>query len=323
MERDPTASRAEGIGLPAYRDLPLGSAWRVFGTEDQLGTLNLLTPERIVAAAQLIRRGIVFNLDLPLHLPARPYGTLRQAPRHTILPIRGDNALDDRIDGLCPHFSSQWDALSHVAHPSEGFYNGVKRAEITGEPGTKLGIEHYAEHGIVGRGVLLDVAGHCKERLGRPIDPTSRFTIGVGLLEETAAAQRTELRPGDILLLRTGVAAHILAQAEEGSTDPLEKGFQVPGLEPCPEMVAWLWDHHFAAVAADNMAVEAWPFASEEEFMHSTLIPMLGMALGELLNLEKLAADCRADGRYECFFVASPLNLRGGVGSPANAYALK
>ncbi len=323
METSRGASPAASVDLPAYRDLPAGSAWGLFGPEDQLGTINLLTPERIVAAARLIQKGVVFNLDLPLHLPARPYGTLRQAPKHTILELRGDKALDDRIDGLYPHFSSQWDALSHVAHPARGFYNGVTRAEITGEAGTKLGIEHYAEHGIVGRGVLLDVAYHCAGRLGRPIDPTSRFAISTGLLEETAEAQGTEFQHGDILLIRTGVAAHLLAQAEEGSTQPLERGFQVPGLDPCPEMIAWLWDHHFSAVAADNMAIEAWPFTTEEDFMHSTLIPLLGMALGELLNLDKLAEDCRADGRYSCFLVASPLNLRGGVGSPANAYAIK
>jgi len=308
--------------LPAYHELPDGSADGIFGPGDQLGTINLLTAARVRDASKLIRRGEVFNLDLPLHLPVRPFGAIRRAPEHTIVELRGGKGLDDRLD-FYPQFSSQWDGLSHASPDGQNFYNGVRREEITGKEGTKLGIENWAEHGIVGRGVLLDVAYHCAERLGCPIDPTSRFLITVDLLEETAEAQRVQLREGDILMVRTGVAAHLLAQASTVEPEPLGPDFQVPGLEPHERTIAWIWDHHFAAVTADNMAVEAWPFDSEDTFMHAKLLPKLGVALGELFNYEGLVADCRIDGRYDCFFAASPLNLRGGVGSPANAMAIK
>lgn len=307
--------------LPPYRELVDGNAWGVFGDDDQLGTIGLLSPDRVRDSAALVRRGAVFNLDLPLHLPARPFGRLRQPLRQSMFELRGGKGLDERLE-LYPQFSSQWDGLAHGSYDGQTFYNGIQREEITGGPGSKLGIDVWARHGIVGRGVLLDVADYCERELGTPIDPQSRFLITVDLLERTAASQGVVLRQADILMVRTGVAAHILAQGDEAA-EPLPDGFQVPGLEPSQDTIEWIWDMHFAAVTADNMAVEAWPFDSEDAFMHATLLPRLGVALGELFNYEDLAMDCRTDGCFECMFVASPLNVAGGVGSPANALAIK
>lgn len=307
--------------LPRYQDLADGNAWGVFGVDDQLGTISLLTPERVLAAAALVRRGVVFNLDLPMHMPSRPFGRIRRHPKQSIFELRGGKGLDERLE-FYPQFSSQWDGLAHASYDGQTFYNGVRRSEITGGPGSKLGIDAWARHGIVGRGVLLDVARYCERELGTPIDPTSRFLITVDLLERTAASQRVTFQEADILMVRTGVAAHILMQ-DDTAGEPLPDGFQVPGLESSERTVEWIWDMHFAAITADNMAVEAWPFDSEDNFMHATLLPRLGVALGELFNYEELAADCEADGRYDCMFVASPLNLAGGIGSPANALAIK
>jgi kynurenine formamidase len=98
-----------------------------------------------------------------------------------------------------------------------------------------------------------------------------------------------------------------------------------PGLESDESVAAWLWDHGVAAVAADNIGVEALPFSrtSVETWLHYRLIAMLGMALGELWDLDALTRDCRDDGRWEGLLVASPLHAPGGSGSPANAMALK
>jgi kynurenine formamidase len=87
-------------------------------------------------------------------------------------------------------------------------------------------------------------------------------------------------------------------------------------------MAEYLWNHHLAAVVADNLAVEAMPVDPSAGFLHRRLIPMLGFALGELFALDGLAECCRDTGRYTCFFVAAPLYLPGGVGSPANAVAI-
>jgi kynurenine formamidase len=124
------------------------------------------------------------------------------------------------------------------------------------------------------------------------------------------------LEDGDVFILRTGYGALV--------ADPRSRSRprSWPGLEPSEAMARYLWDHHCAAVVADNPAVE-WAPGDPAEFLHRRLIPMLGLALGELFYLEELAADCAADGRYTCMFVAVPLNLPGGVGSPANAIAIK
>jgi len=112
-----------------------------------------------------------------------------------------------------------------------------------------------------------------------------------------------------------------------------------PGLVQARETVAWLWDHRIAIAASDNLGVEAIPSTPGSPFvsaydraagtdpihaglMHPTLIALLGLCLGELWDLEALAADCAATGRYACFVTCKPLNLVGGVGSPANAMAI-
>src|SRR5688500_6801253 len=95
-------------------------------------------------------------------------------------------------------------------------------------------------------------------------------------------------------------------------------------------MLAWLWDNHCSVIATDTVAVEVIPSRESSPFddnvmqmMHPEMIALLGMWLGELWKLDALAADCVADGVYECMVVAKPLNLVGGVGSPPNATAIK
>ncbi|MDP9180474.1 MAG: hypothetical protein M3O21_01980, partial [Chloroflexota bacterium] len=106
---------------------------------------------------------------------------------------------------------------------------------------------------------------------------------------------------------------------------PPQRSLRAPGLGPPQEMTAHLWDLHVAAVAADNPALEAWPPASREAdgFMHTMLISLLGMPIGELWWLDDLAADCVADRRYEFFITSAPLNVPGGVGSPAKRAGLE
>jgi kynurenine formamidase len=98
-----------------------------------------------------------------------------------------------------------------------------------------------------------------------------------------------------------------------------------PGLAHEEEVARWLWDEHVAAVATDSPALEVLPVdqTSAEKFLHIRLIPLLGIAIGEMFQLEDLAADCAEDGVYEGLFTAAPLNKTGGSGSPANALAIK
>lgn len=317
-------------------DAPAGSAWGLFGERDDIGTVNFLTPERVVAAARLVRRGAVFNLDLPLDAFQPPLSQHRGSVEHTIFQTNA-NHRDDRVDNFYLQGSTQIDGLRHFRHWEHGFYDGAADDEIA--VGTsRLGVDRWADHGMVGRGVLLDIAAYY-EAAGRTIDQMQPQPLSVTDLEATAAHQGVSFEHGDILLLRTGWLCAVLDQNEEERAR-LQAGLVCPGLENSKETLRWLWDQRFSVVAADNVALEAYPppadspFVSPDEaagrdrmahtgMMHRLLIPLLGLAIGELWNLEELASDCHEDGVWEFLLVAKPLNLVGGVGSPANAVAIK
>ncbi|MDP2949383.1 MAG: cyclase family protein [Chloroflexota bacterium] len=318
--------------LPSYAELPVkagapaNSAWGLFGEDDQVGTINLLVAEKVKEAATLVRKGKVFSLNLPLDVP-NPALFDRKTPQHTLLVGGGGVVRDDYLDSFYLQASSQWDSLRHIRHPVYGFYNGVKDEEVSLEEGSKLGIENWAKRGIVGRGVLLDVAKHLSER-GTPIDPRSSFIIRREMLAATADAQKVEIRPGDILLIRTGWLGWYLQEAspeerQRLAGEALAGGWRTPGIGPCDEMAEYLWNLHIAAVAADNPSVDVWPPTAGGGFLHFYLLPLFGMPIGEMWYLEELAADCAGDGVYEFMLTSAPLHLRGGVGSPPNALAIK
>jgi len=223
--------------------------------------------------------------------------------------------------------SSQWDGLRHVRYRDEGFYNGFQDADV--QKGT-LGIHNWARHGIAGRGVLLDVPRYLAKK-GTPLDPSIETTFDETLLQAVLDAEGVKPQQGDMLLLRSGWMAYYLSRSPEARADMGKRltthatadALGTPGLKATQAVAAWLWDHGFAAVVADNPAVEAAPGSAAIGNLHRRVIPLLGVAFGELWNFEELADDCAADGVYEVMLVSVPLNLPGGVGSPANAIALK
>ena len=306
---------------PPYKKLPNGSAWGVFGADDQLGCLNLLTPKRVAAAAKLVRKGTVFPLNLRIDRPDPPlYG--RGAPQHHV--TAGANGRDDYIDNFWPQASSQWDSLRHIRHPRDGFYNGTKDQDIV-EGGGRLGIENMARRGIAGRGVLLDI-GRYLQANSRPLDYATATAITHEDLAACAKSQRVQVRTGDLLLIRTGWLRWYLDETTpEQRTEMADRErLRAPGLAAGEAMAEYLWDLHIAAIAADNPALEAWPPLSETGgFLHFALIPLFGMNIGELWDMEALGEDCAADNVYEFFFTSAPLNVPGGVGSPPNALAIK
>ena len=320
-------------------DAPPGSAWGLFGAADEVGTVNHLTAERVRAAAGLVRRGTVFNLDLPLDWFDLPLLPTRRPPRHAIFQ-RHTHHRDDYLEWLYPQASSHLDGLRHMAHPDYGPYNGHPAGRLTpGDP--LLGVQRWAEHGLAGRGVLLDVAAYLAAT-GRPLDALRPEPVNVDVLEDTARAQGVELADGDVLLLRFGFLRGY-ADLDDAARDRFHRqGPASAGLAPTEETVAWLWDHRVAVVAADNIALETWPAPADADdallaraeadparrtahsgMAHQVLIPLLGLAIGELWDLEALAADCAADGVWEFLVTAKPLMLTGGVGTPANAMAIK
>lgn len=313
------------LARPDASGLPL--AWGVWGEAPEVGTLNNITPEATVEAARLVRRGIRFNLNLPLHVPLGEVGPgahrLRAAPVQTLIKteVAGLAIRDDRVDGLYPQASTQWDGLAHVGDPRWGFYNGVKDEEITQRAGTRLGVEQYLEFGIATRGVLVDLPRFFAAA-ERPWSAMGGLKASAGDLARALAERDIVLRRGDVLLVRTGWIAAFRAAADEAARDALFRARDYSGLAGDGEMWEFLWDNGIAAVASDAVTVEAWPIREGVPSLHLA-IARLGLVLGELFDLEALAEDCAGSGNYECCFVSAPLNLRGGIGSPANALAIK
>jgi kynurenine formamidase len=310
------------------KDAPPGSSWGLFGASDELGTINLLTPERILSAIASVRRGAVFNLDYPINTFTSIIRGARKPVRHTIFQRHPEHR-DDWLDEFYLQQTSQIDGLRHRRHAVHGFYNRAMDNEVAvGTP--RLGINRWAEHGIVGRGVLIDLDRY-RRHLGKPLDHRGGEAFSTELIDEAAAAQGVQFHPGDILLLRTGWAEFVLDGLDDDQRQAFGAKFSCAGLIQSSQSLEWLWDHQFAMVAADNVAVESTPPVASSPFgrehdnglMHQEMIAMLGLALGELWMLRDLATDCSRDHSYECLVLCKPLNLIGGVGSPANALAIK
>jgi kynurenine formamidase len=313
--------------LPSYAELPEApgrrgrSAWHLFGPDDNVGLINLQTPGRVAAAAtREIRHGRTFNLNAPIDRYSPPLYA-RSAPTHRLLPEPGDTGFDDELDSFNPQAGSQWDCLAHVPATPGSFYNGVTVQQITQSHRNTIG--HWVAHGIAGRGVMLDV-----ERFAGT-SPGEAIGLTVGQLEQCRRAANAEIEPGDILVLYTGFDRWYIDEPEyarQAMAD--ERTLTAAGVEHSEDMAAYLWDLHVSAIVSDSPSVEVWPPDWSEQaqpfgFLHHTLIGLFGMALGELWWLADLAADCRSDARYTMFLASAPLNVPGGVSSPANAVAFK
>lgn len=307
--------------LPDYDDLPeiaeLGvrHAWDVFGRDDVLGSMNLLTPERVAAAARLVTSGQRVSLDLPLDLPNPPlFG--RQPFEHVVFAL-SRNEMDDRVDNFHLQGSTQWDGLNHVRCREHGYWGGRTQDPTDGPNG--LGVHHWAERGIAGRGVLIDVAGWL-EAAGE-YDPLAGRPITSDELRATLDAQEVELETGDLLCIRTawsnGYRNLDQTQREAYAAAPV-----FSGLRADEDMARFLWNSHPAAICCDNPAVEVVPGDPGMGSLHRRLLPTLGMALGEMFDFETLASVCRAESRWTFLFTAAPLKIPNALGSPGNALAL-
>lgn len=310
-----------GTAIPAYDELPtieklgMPHAWEVLDRD--LGTLDRGSADGVRAAADLVRDGEAFGLNLPLTEISPPLFGRDPVAQEVFETDR--NTLDDRLDSFYPQGSTQWDGLRHVRAREFGFFGGV--TDDFGPGDDRLGIGHWARAGIVGRGLLLDVVAH-REREGRAYDPLGSEPIEAEELREVVAAQEVELRPGDVLLIRTGwIGAY--RSLDQAGRDAQAAAPTISGLAGSDDVARFLWDSDAIAVAADNPTLEVAPGDPSVGSLHRRLIPLLGFVVGELLDLDRLASRCAADSRWDFLFTAMPLNLPGGVGSPANAMAIR
>lgn len=300
------------------------SNWGRWGPDDQIGTLNTITPEDIVNAAKLIRKGQVFALGLPMteKIQTGLFGG-RWNPIHTFLATGTDawsgnqdernriQYADDAIN-MPIQSSTHWDSLNHVYLDGK-MYNDRDARLVDSFGGLANGIEHTRNR-MVGRGVLLDIA---------------RFR-GVEWLEDGAGISNAELDAcaekqgvavgrGDFVILRTGQQEKCLKTGDWTGY----AGGDAPGV--LFENAYWLKEKDVAGIASDTWGVEVRPNETEEanQPWHWVVIPKIGITMGEIFYLKELAEDCAADGVYEFFFCAPPLNIPGATGSPINPQAIK
>lgn len=185
----------------------------------------------------------------------------------------------------------------------------------------------WAERGgIVGRGVLVDFVSWAESR-GETVEVNTGRSITLDDILAILKHQKTNLKRGDILLFRTGWLGWYEKSPQESRHhhlcivhDPGTHSFI--GLGAQRDFLAWLWDQEISAVAADSPAFESTPPPEKDGWLHDHLLGALGMPIGELWNLEDLAARCKEEHRWTFFLSSTPLHVPGGVASPANAVAI-
>lgn len=295
--------------------------WGRWGDDDEIGTLNLIDPAKRTQAASLVRSGRQFSLALPFQQDGPQMGLHgRTNPSHFMIAtgvdesppwdIGGSARFTDDYISMPLQCGTQWDSLAHVYYGDQ-LYNGYPASTVDSYGAHRNGIDK-SEHAYISRGVLLDVA---RLKGVDCLEPTDVITTEA--LDEAEAAAGVEVAEGDIVLIRTGLPT---TRAESGwdAYRTMQAGVHW-------ETAAWFHDRGVAAVACDNGAVEAVGMTLPDVMLpfHMLALRDMGMPLGELWDLEELAADCAGDGVSEFMLVAPPLPVTGAVGAPVNPYALK
>lgn len=342
--------------MARWKHRPEGSTWGDWGADDQLGRLNLLTPEKVRQGVAEVREGRSFCLSLPLDYPGGALLNPRRTP--PVLQPTGDDIgprfnfpmskvdahytdvlCDDRVL-LTLQYSTQWDALSHIGSHFDAdgdgkaeplFYNGFRAGSdvigphdygagaAPGQPSAarKLGIEKMAESCVQGRGVLIDLEKH----YGR-----ARTQIGYDELKRVLDADQVAVETGDMVLLHTGFATMILEMNRNPDAQKLHNACAVLNGRD-GRLLNWITDSGLAVLIADNYGVEGVPALPGHGDchagfpLHEHCLFKLGVHLGELWYLHELAQWLRAHKRSRFLLTAPPLRLPGAVGSPATPVA--
>ena len=298
--------------------------WGRWGPDDERGTLNYITPDAIVEAARLVRRGAVFSLAIPFNAKGPQINQPRRFnPIHRMMitgpdcttgaiTFPGGVGFSDDMVIMPLQCATQWDALSHCFEDGR-MYNGYDANEVSSRGAKRNGIDKIA-NGVAARGVLLDMP---RMKGVEWLEPG--YAITADDLDAALAAQRVTVRSGDALLVRTGHITLCTDRADWGTY----AGGDAPGLSF--HTADWIHQHRIAAVATDTWGMEVRPneIAGSFQPLHQVAIPNMGLTIGEIFFLDDLAEDCARDGVYEFFFVAAPLPITGAVGSPINPLAIK
>jgi kynurenine formamidase len=290
------------------------SNWGRWGTDDERGALHHLTPERVAAAARLVRDGTTVTLSLPLNTHAAVHNP-KPADHHMTEFASRDTAsgslhfckdyvgLDYHNDG-----HTHIDALCHIAYEGS-LYNGKPADEVT-DDGAAVNTIEVLKDGLVGRGVLLDIPrlrGVSWLEPGEHVFPDD--------LEGAEREQRVTVQAGDILLVRTGHPRR-LAELGPWNTPAAKAGLH-------PTAMHFVADRGVAALGSDGNSDTAPSSTEGVDFpIHVLAIGAMGVHLLDYLQFEDLRRVCESAGRWEFLFAAAPLRIAGGTGSPLNPTAI-
>ncbi|MRJ44043.1 cyclase family protein [Idiomarina loihiensis] len=326
---------ASGVSLAQTSDIEnlqkdMPKNWGKWGDDDQLGALNYLDEKQALRGIKAVRSGETFTLQLPITHGVGPVFPGRVPAMHFMTQdesMYSVNKLDELAGGvkysddavfMYLQGTTHMDALGHAWY-GDKVYGGVSAdSTVHGHDHVDVGV--LAEHGIVGRGVLLDV-GHLKGGdIGR-LAPGSCITLQD--LKDTAKAQDVTVEKRDILLIRTGSVGRFYQEEPDAEWSATTE----PGLCYSKDLIKWIDNMEIPVIAADNLAVELVPQKIEGKDyvipLHGALIRDLGVVLSELYWLDDLAADSREDGQYTFMFTAAPLKMERGSGSPINPIVIK
>lgn len=283
------------------------SNWGRWGTRDQLGTLNLITPDRRRAAAALVRSGRTVSCARPL--PTEP-GPDNQFPVVHLMTATATEGFGGDYFALAPHGygTSHIDALCHIFNDGK-LYNGYAIENVGARGARELGI-HELRDGVVSRGVLLDVARARGADFLEPGEP-----IWIEDLERAESDAGVRVADGDVLLLHTG---RWRCRAERG---PWRAHERLAGLDA--SCLPWLHARGVAALGCDGVS-DVLPSRIPEVTLpiHSVAIVAMGLHLIDNLDLTRLADACIAESRWEFLLTVAPLVLTRGTASPVNPIAV-
>ncbi|HEY5223041.1 MAG TPA: cyclase family protein [Microbacteriaceae bacterium] len=305
--------------------------WGRWGEHDVHGTLNFIDEAKRVEAAGLIRRGVSFSLSQSFDGNGPQNGWRRRTnPVHTMLDTGVDAALGnqgfphgiggaDDVVFMPLQSSTQWDGLGHIFDRGKAWNGRNANEVVTSEGDLVTGIE-TAKDKFVSRGVLLDVGAVLGAEHGTPGELPDGFAITPDHLDRVIEAQGASsvVGRGDIMLVRTGRL-----------TRARREGWKEYAGGPCAGLsfttAGWLHSREIAAVATDTWGFEVRPNEFDEAFqpLHQVAIPNMGLFIGELWDLDALAADCAAERRFDFFLTAAPIPFTNAVGAPVNPIAVK
>ena len=305
------------------------SNWGRFGPEDEIGTLNYLTPAEVLRGIQQVKTGRIFPLGLPIgdtrgdlvwpgRAPTQHYmvsdrGMYVAGKRDAIAGTGGVEYSDDVVH-MFLQGTTQLDSLGHIWYDGK-LYNGYD-ANTTTAGLDKNGIEKVAARGIAGSAVLLDVARYKGKAM---LERGEEITLGD--IMATAHSQGITVEKRDMLLLRTGFYLHYI---HGGTEEYIGEALAEPGPTYTPEFVTWLQEREIPLYGTDTMGNEQTVSSKTGTVqpLHPALITRLGLTLAEMLWLEDLAEYCAEARQYRFFLTSTPLRIIGGAGSPVNPLAI-